>query len=469
MTVQTDASNGRYQAITEHNVSRAPEWESIEPELQQAIQVVSRVLPFRTNNYVMRDLIDWGNLPRDAMFQLVFPQKGMLGEEDYDAVQALLAKNAPREELGEAVNRIRMGLNPHPAGQMTHNVPSLDGRPLHGLQHKYRETVLFFPSQGQTCHAYCTYCFRWAQFVGMPEIKFESSQTEDLAGYLRANPSVSDVLFTGGDPMIMKTRVLRKYIEPLLAPELESVQDIRIGTKALAYWPQRFVTDADADDCLRLFEQIVQSGRHLAIMAHYSHGVELVPEISREAARRVRATGAEIRMQAPIIRHVNDNAKVWADLWREGVKLGMIPYYMFIERDTGAKRYFEVPLVRCYEIFRDAFAQVSGLARTVRGPSMSAFPGKVRVSGIAEIRGEKTFVLEVIQGRNPDWVYRPFFAQFDPHRYLARSTQARLRRGEILLRNRAGSRGSGRNHPSDPSLVELASGFHGFQRGVQEP
>ena len=240
MTVQTDASNGRYQAITEHNVSRAPEWESIEPELQQAIQVVSRVLPFRTNNYVMRDLIDWGNLPRDAMFQLVFPQKGMLGEEDYDAVQALLAKNAPREELGEAVNRIRMGLNPHPAGQMTHNVPSLDGRPLHGLQHKYRETVLFFPSQGQTCHAYCTYCFRWAQFVGMPEIKFESSQTEDLAGYLRANPSVSDVLFTGGDPMIMKTRVLRKYIEPLLAPELESVQDIRIGTKALAYWPQAF-------------------------------------------------------------------------------------------------------------------------------------------------------------------------------------------------------------------------------------
>ena len=414
MTVQTDTSNGRYRAVTEHNVSRAPEWGSIEPELQQAIQVVSRVLPFRTNNYVMRDLIDWKNLPDDAMFQLVFPQKGMLGDEDYDAVQAMLAKNTPREELGQVVNRIRMGLNPHPAGQMTHNVPSLQGRPLHGLQHKYRETVLFFPSQGQTCHAYCTYCFRWAQFVGMPEIKFESSQTEDLVAYLRANPSVSDVLFTGGDPMIMKTHVLRKYIEPLLAPELESVQDIRIGTKALAYWPQRFITDADADDCLRLFEQIVQSGRHLAIMAHYSHGVELVPEIAREAVKRVRATGAEIRMQAPIIRHVNDDAKVWADLWRDGVKLGMIPYYMFVERDTGAKRYFEVPLVRCYEIFRDAFAQVSGLARTVRGPSMSAFPGKVRVSGITEIRGEKVFVLEVIQGRNPDWVYRPFFAQFDP-------------------------------------------------------
>ena len=111
MTVHADTSNGRYQAVTEHNVSRVPEWESIEPDLQQAIQVVSRVLPFRTNKYVMRDLIDWKNLPDDAMFQLVFPQKGMLGDEDYDAVQAMLAKNTSREELSQVVNRIRMGLN----------------------------------------------------------------------------------------------------------------------------------------------------------------------------------------------------------------------------------------------------------------------------------------------------------------------------------------------------------------------
>jgi L-lysine 2,3-aminomutase len=90
---------------------------------------------------------------------------------------------------------------------MTHNVPRLNGRPLEGLQHKYRETVLFFPAQGQTCHAYCTYCFRWAQFVGMPDVKFESRETDDLVAYLKATPSVTDVLITGGDPMIMKTKV----------------------------------------------------------------------------------------------------------------------------------------------------------------------------------------------------------------------------------------------------------------------
>jgi hypothetical protein len=67
-----------------------------------------------------------------------------------------------------------------------------------------------------------------------------------------------------------------------------------------------------------------------------------------------------------------------------------------------------------YAIFQDAYRQVSGLARTARGPSLSAFPGKVRILGISEIRGEKVFVLDMIQARRSEWVRRPFFARFDP-------------------------------------------------------
>jgi hypothetical protein len=87
---------------------------------------------------------------------------------------------------------------------------------------------------------------------------------------------------------------------------------------------------------------------------------------------------------------------------------------MFIARNTGACHYFELPLAEAYEIYHNAVLKVSGLARTVRGPSMSAFPGKIEVQGIAEINNEKVFVLRFIQGRNPDWVQRPFFARFDP-------------------------------------------------------
>src|SRR6201993_704674 len=211
--------------------------------------------------------------------------------------------------------------------------------------------------------------------------------------YLRSHPQVTSVLITGGDPMIMGAAVLRRYVEPLLGPGLEHLESIRIGTKSLSYWPQRFVTDPDADDTLRLFGEVIASGRNLAVMAHFSHPRELEPPVLAEAVRRIRDTGAVIRTQAPLIRSINDDPAAWREMWRAQGRGGMIPYYMFVERDTGPQNYFAVPLARGYQVFRDAYRSVSGLARTVRGPSMSATPGKVCIDGIAEVAGEQVFVL----------------------------------------------------------------------------
>ncbi|MCB9846634.1 MAG: lysine 2,3-aminomutase [Phycisphaeraceae bacterium] len=374
--------------------------------------MVSQVLPFRTNEYVVDELIDWEQVPDDPMFQLTFPQKGMLEDSHYRRVRDAIWSGAERAELDALVESIRRDLNPHPAGQMTLNVPTLDGEPVSGMQHKYSETVLFFPSHGQTCHAYCTFCFRWAQFVGLEDLKFANKEADDLARYLRAHPEVSDVLFTGGDPMIMKSRVFERYVAPLL--DIETVRTIRIGTKAPAYWPQRFTTDDDADELMRLFERIVQSGRHLALMAHLSHPVELSTERAQLAIRRIRATGANVRMQSPVVRHVNDNPDAWVDLWTSGVALGAIPYYMFVERDTGARGYFEMPLERCWNIFREAYQRVSGMARTVRGPSMSCLPGKCHILGVTNIGGRRAFCLQFLQHRDASLVRQPFFAAYDP-------------------------------------------------------
>jgi KamA family protein len=338
----------------------------------------------------------------------------MLDPADVNRIACLLANEAPEAELRSAVHEIRMRLNPHPAGQLALNVPELGEEPLPGVQHKYQETVLVFPKQGQTCHSYCTYCFRWAQFVDEPGLKMATSDIDRIIDYLRRHREVTSVLITGGDPMIMGAGVLRRYIEPLLGPGLEHVESIRIGTKSLAYWPQRFVTDPDADDTLRLFEQVVATGRTLAFMAHFSHPRELEPPVVAEAVCRIRGTGAVIRTQAPLIRTINDDAATWSGMWRAQVRMGMIPYYMFVERDTGPQNYFAVPLARGYQIFSDAYRSVSGLARTVRGPSMSATPGKVCIDGITELAGQMVFVLHMIQARDPSLVGKPFFARFDP-------------------------------------------------------
>ena len=404
----------RFRAYTAKHLDMLTQRAGLPADTRLAVRAVATVLPFRTNAYVAEELIDWDLAPDDPIYRLVFPQPDMLPPADVGRLSAALAAGAPDAEVRALAHEVRMRLNPHPAGQLALNTPELASGPLRGLQHKYPETVLFFPRQGQTCHAYCTYCFRWAQFVDEPDLKMATDDIAALVAYLREHSEVTSVLITGGDPMIMGEPVLRRYIEPLLDPALEQLESIRIGTKSLAYWPQRFVGDPDAAATLRLFEQVQASGRTLALMAHFSHPRELEPPVVAEAVRRIRDTGTVIRTQAPLIRTINDAPQAWSAMWRAQARMGMIPYYMFVERDTGPQDYFAVPLARAYEIFREAFTSVSGLCRTVRGPSMSATPGKVCVDGVADVAGQQVFVLHLIQARRPELVGRPFFARFDP-------------------------------------------------------
>ena len=275
---------------------------------------------------------------------------------------------------------------------------------------------------------------------------------------------MTDVLITGGDPLVMNARSLTDYIEPLLAPDLAHIQHIRIGTKAVAYWPQRFVTDKDADDLLRLFETVVRSGRNLALMGHYNHPAELRHPIAQQALRRIIATGATVRIQAPLIRHINENPADWAELWTTGVRLGAVPYYMFVERDTGPSDYFKLPLARAYDIFQQAYRTVSGLARTVRGPSMSAFR---EGAGRRHCRSgrRKVFALQFLQARNPDWVRRPFYARFDPLATWLDELQPAFGESAFLPAGRrrpsptipivpAGASRSDRHAPSDLEVIE---------------
>ncbi|MGM0567409.1 MAG: KamA family radical SAM protein [Bacteroidota bacterium] len=403
-----------YKSYNLRNYETIPQIKKLSKENKRNIKIVGSVLPFKVNNYVTDELIDWDNYENDPMFNLTFPQKEMLLPQHFNEMAAALEQSSDKKYQTEVSNKIRLQLNPSPAGQKEHNVPVIDNVKLYGVQHKYRETALFFPSAGQTCHSYCTYCFRWAQFVGMEKLKFAMKETELMVKYLEKHQKVTDLLFTGGDPMTMSYKIFKKYINPFISNQNKTnIQTIRIGTKVLSYWPYKFLTDDDADDFLRLFETITSKGINLAFMAHFTHPVELETEAVKHSIQKLRNTGVQIRTQSPVVRHINDKPELWSEMWRKQVNLNCIPYYMFIARNTGAQHYFSVPLFEAWEIFRKAYQNVSGVCRTVRGPSMSCTPGKVQILGVTEMNQEKIFVLRFIQGRNPDWVARPFFAKFD--------------------------------------------------------
>ena len=404
----------KYKSYTKNNFRKIPQiQENFSEEQQFEMEVVAEVLPFKSNNYVVEELINWENPLKDPIFRLTFPQKEMLKPHHFEKMATALKNDATKAEIGEIAKSIRGDLNPHPAGQADYNVPVLDGKKLTGMQHKYEQTALFFPKQGQTCHSYCTFCFRWPQFVSTDDLKFASKDIDEAIAYFRAHPETTDILFTGGDPMVMSGKIFANYVDSLIEAKIPNLRNIRIGSKSLAYWPYTFI-EPDGEKILAAFKRAIDNGIHISFMAHFNHSVELSTPAVREAAKRINATGARIRTQTPVFKHINDDPVVWANMWKEQVKLGMVPYYMFVARDTGAQHYFSIPLERAWNIFRSAYQEVSGLARTVRGPSMSCDPGKIQVLGISEINKEKVFVLRFLQGRNKDWIHRPFFAKYDP-------------------------------------------------------
>ncbi|WP_432954143.1 hypothetical protein [Micromonospora haikouensis] len=131
------------------------------------------------------------------------------------------------------------------------------------------------------------------------------------------------------------------------------------------------------------------------------------------ALRRIRATGAVVYCQVPMVAHVNDQADTWTQLWRAELAVGAVPYYMFVERDTGPYDHLKVPLARAVEIFHAAYRALPGLARTVRGPVMSTTPGKVIVDGVESRPDGRYFVLRMVQARIPPWSVGPSGAHYD--------------------------------------------------------
>jgi len=407
----------RYKAISLQAVDKVAEKHpALKPHLYD-VKLAGMVFPFKASPYYVDELIDWDaeDLRQDPFYRLVFPTLDMLDDSHRTMLEEAHAEGDPKK-LIQTVEQIRADLNPHPAGQKLLNAPKEDT--LTGVQHKYSETVLVFPAAGQTCHAYCTYCFRWAQFIGDDELRFAQKEANSLFEYLERHEEVSDILMTGGDPMVMKTRSLAQYLEPFTNPSfLPHIKNIRIGTRSLSFWPQRFTTDSDSDEVIELLRRVrEEGGRHVAIMAHLGHVREISTPKAKQAIDRLQKEAfATIRSQSPVMRGINDDAEVWAEKWRKEVNMGIIPYYMFMARDTGAQAFFDVPMAKAHQIYSDALRNCSGLIRTVRGPSMSCTPGKVEITGVEDIMGQKAFILRFLQCRDEGWIGRPFFAKYDPN------------------------------------------------------
>ena len=301
---------------------------------REKLRKVSEKYVFRANDYYL-GLINW-NDPNDPIKQLIIPRTEELndwGELD-----------ASKESL-VTVTR--------------------------GVQHKYPHTVLLLCNE--VCGAYCRYCFRKRLF--MDENDEVTLDVSEGLRYIAGNPQVTNVLLSGGDPLLMSTRRLKEILEALRV--IPHVRIIRIGSKMPAFDPWRILRDEALQETFRKHSL---PDRRIYLMAHFDHPRELTEAAVAGIDAYIRS-GVICVNQCPLIAGVNDDPKVLTELYQRLAWMGCPPYYLFQGRPTAGNEPYAVPMVRGWEIFHTALRQGSGLSRRPRFV-MSHETGKIEILAV---------------------------------------------------------------------------------------
>jgi KamA family protein len=241
-----------------------------------------------------------------------------------------------------------------------------------GLQHKYAPTALILTTN--RCTAYCRYCFR-KRLVGLPteEIikKFDAA-----VKYINEHNEINNVLLSGGDPFTLSTTILENFVEKLsLIPHLKF---IRFGTKTPVMAPDRIIED---EELLSLLQHYSLRHRKIYISTQFNHPNELTKKSIRAVNKLIRRS-IIINNQTVLLKGVNDDPTIMADLQNRLVGIGVIPYYVFQCRPVRrVKNSFQVPIVRGLEIMKETKRRCSGYSKRFRYV-MSHRTGKIEILAI---------------------------------------------------------------------------------------
>lgn len=339
--------------------------EGIPADQRALLEKVSQQYVFRANDYYLK-LINWNDAD-DPIKQLIIPRA-----EELNDWGKLDASNE------QAVTVAR------------------------GVQHKYSDTVLLLCNE--VCGAYCRYCFRKRLF--MDENDEVTNDVSAGIDYIRNHPEVNNVLLTGGDPLLMSSRRLTEIFQQLRT--IPHVKIIRLGSKMPAFDPWRILDNTELQAAFRRYST---QDQRIYLMAHFDHPRELTEPAVEGIAAALRC-GLICVNQCPLIKGVNDDADVLAEMYSKLSYIGCPPYYLFQGRPTAGNEPYQMPIVRGWNIFQEAVRRGSGLARRARF-AMSHETGKVEILGVDERR----IYMRYHQAKDPDNLGRFMIFKRDDEAY----------------------------------------------------
>lgn len=290
----------------------------------------------------------------------------------------------------------------------------MDYSPVEGLLHKYEMGLMYVVS---TCSAHCRFCYR-EELIARKEIERQDgtvkkkglAKIEEIIPYIKAHNEIvaanggvhpesgreklREILLSGGDPMVLNNGKLAAWFAALAEAGVES---IRIGTKEMAFYPQRF--DQTFLDMLdRFHETYPQVGMHFLL--HFEHPDEIleldddgnfvedeqgfkqwIPETGKAMRELVSRGWLTVENQAPIIKGINDDSDALRILQREFKRAGGENHYFFCGRDIVAYKAFNIPIEEAWKTLNNSQMGLSGIEKHAR-LSITHYKGKTEVASV---------------------------------------------------------------------------------------
>jgi KamA family protein len=252
-----------------------------------------------------------------------------------------------------------------------------------GILHKYPYSALIVATD--YCSMYCRHCFRKA-IVGLPNDKTVENFQRALE-YIKEHKEITNVIISGGDPMLIDTPKLKKMLDGL--KEIEHINYVRIGTRTPVVYPLRFFDD----ELLEYFKEFNRV-KTLYMPTHFNHVNEITPT-AKEAILRIREAGVTVNNQAVLLKGVNDTVEDIEDLMNGLVKIGVNPYYLYQCMPVSRVRnHFQLPLKQGIDLVDKAKERLDGYAKRFKF-IMGHDKGKIEIVG----RIEDKLILKHIHSR----------------------------------------------------------------------
>ncbi len=320
------------------------------------------VLPFSQTARSPEDLVNVDILPA------ITPELRRVAEEFSVAVTPamvnLIDRDDPHDPIAAQFIPSAAELNILP-GERPDPIDDDAFSPVEGVVHRYPDRVLL--KLLRTCAVYCRFCFRREQ-VGEAKAMLSGEAIDRALDYIRAHTEIWEVILSGGDPLVLSDRRLGDVIEKLNA--ISHVKVVRIHTRLPVVDPERITPDLIA---------ALRGRAPVYVLLHCNHPRELTPEARAACALLVDA-GFPMLSQSVLLRGVNDDAAVLAELMRAFVACRITPHYLHHGDLARGTSHFRVSVERGQELVRGLRGHLSGLCQPSYMLDIPGGHGKVPIS-----------------------------------------------------------------------------------------